>query len=98
MILFIFDTDNGVNGYPMCMSPLVQSALRDRFGFSSNHSEQIFEDGADGDDWGEVFGRGQYVVTDSGALSFMVRKDGFVVKFFIVYSEGCASFCESTVE
>ena len=69
---------------PMCMSPLVQSELRDRFGFSGNHtppsaaknrSVDQFGGREDEDaDWMASFGRGQYVVTDSGALEFMVSK------------------------
>jgi len=39
---------NGINGYPMCMSPLLKSVLR----------EQMQFDG--------------YIVTDSGAIDFMV--------------------------
>ena len=41
---------NGINGYPMCMSPLLKSVLR----------EQMQFDG--------------YIVTDSGAIDFMVRQ------------------------
>eukprot|EP00912_Choanoflagellata_sp_UC4_P002052 UC4_evm8s1308 len=41
---------NGINGAPMCMSPLIQSVLRDEMGFKG------------------------YVVTDSGAVDFMVSR------------------------
>lgn len=41
---------NGINGYPSCMSPLIQQVLRGEMGFDG------------------------YVVTDSGAVKFMVEK------------------------
>ena len=45
---------NGVNGYPMCMSPMISSVLRDEFNFTARPEN--------------------YVVTDSGALDFMVSR------------------------
>eukprot|EP01059_Diplonema_ambulator_P010942 TRINITY_DN20956_c0_g2_i1.p1 TRINITY_DN20956_c0_g2~~TRINITY_DN20956_c0_g2_i1.p1 ORF type:complete len:756 (+),score=253.23 TRINITY_DN20956_c0_g2_i1:144-2270(+) len=44
---------NGINGYPMCMSPMLQGVLRDEFGFTKPEN---------------------YIVTDTGALEFMVTK------------------------
>eukprot|EP01064_Diplonema_japonicum_P002689 TRINITY_DN11729_c0_g1_i1.p1 TRINITY_DN11729_c0_g1~~TRINITY_DN11729_c0_g1_i1.p1 ORF type:complete len:751 (+),score=181.34 TRINITY_DN11729_c0_g1_i1:41-2254(+) len=44
---------NGINGYPMCMSPMLKAVLKDEFGFTKPEN---------------------YVVTDSGALEFMVSK------------------------
>lgn len=46
---------NGINGYPMCMSPLIGDVLRGDFGFGENKPEA-------------------YIVTDSGALDFMVSQ------------------------
>ena len=45
---------NGLNGNPMCMSPMIEGVLRAEFNFS-RHPEN-------------------YVVTDSGAVDFMVSK------------------------
>ena len=46
---------NGVNGYPMCMSPMLKKVLRDGPTFNFTKPEQ-------------------YIVTDSGALDFMVTE------------------------
>ena len=45
---------NGINGSPMCMSPMIQDVLRAQFNFTSRPEN--------------------YVVTDSGALDFMVSR------------------------
>ena len=45
---------NGINGSPMCMSPMIGSVLRDEFNFTARPEN--------------------YVVTDSGALDFMVSR------------------------
>ena len=45
---------NGINGNPMCMSPMINSVLRQQFNFSARPEN--------------------YVVTDSGAIDFMVSQ------------------------
>ena len=45
---------NGINGNPMCMSPMINTVLRQQFNFSARPEN--------------------YVVTDSGAIDFMVSR------------------------
>jgi beta-glucosidase-like glycosyl hydrolase len=47
---------NGVNGDPMCMSPMLSDVLENDFNFKAPSKPE------------------NYIVTDSGALSFMISK------------------------